>query len=252
MEMATYCDIDTGERQTVFFFMLNAYLHARIDTENESDGDEEVNVYMAYLLQSLADGTFYTANGDNLALTPFDVHRKVELENSDRHKVRVYRANADHRLIAFGLFDGWGEHRSVYRQSFTTSDSYLEEARQYYAWAALFSNRMPARYGAMAVTLGKIASRFDTYLDVLKHIGLSYFDFIERLTPGELFHLEKQAHAAALPKISEHALDRLLDAYNAWKVDPTAAKKACFHEECEVYREINPDFEPHLFEACAA
>ena len=111
---------------------------------------------------------------------------------------------------------------------------------------------MPARYGGMAVTLEKIATRFDTYVDVLRHLGLRYFDLIERLSAGELFHLEKQAHEAALPKISEHALDHLLDAYNTWKTDPTPINQQRFQVDCEIYQELNPDFEPHLFEACAA
>ena len=252
MEMTSYHDIETDERQSVFFFMLNAFLHARIDTENESDGDEEVNVYMAHLLESLVDGTFYTANSDNLASTPLDVFHRVELEDSDRRKVLVYRGNADHRLIAFGLFNGWGEHRSLYRRAFTPSVSYLEEAQRYYEWAALFSNRMPARYCGMTVTFEKIAARFDTYLDVLRHIGLRYFHFIERLSAGELFHLEKQANEAALPRISEFALNHMLDAYNEWKMGPTLENWKRFQNECEVYQELNPEFEPHLFKACAA
>ena len=108
MQTATYFDIDSGERETVFFYMLNAYLHARIDTQNESDGDEEVNVYMSHLLGSLVDGSFYVRNGDVLASTPVDVLHRIEADDSDRHKVNVYRGNADHRLIAFGLFERLG------------------------------------------------------------------------------------------------------------------------------------------------
>ena len=252
MQTATYFDIDSGERETVFFYMLNAYLHARIDTQNESDGDEEVNVYMSHLLGSLVDGSFYVRNGDVLASTPVDVLHRIEADDSDRHKVNVYRGNADHRLIAFGLFDGWGEHRSVYRRNFTSNEAYLEEARQYYEWAALFSNRLPSKYNGLAVTLEKIATHFDTYLDILAHLGLHYFDLIERLTPGEMYHLERQAHLAALPQVAEHALDRMLDAYNAWKSKPTGEYERVFREECERYQEMNPEFEAYMLEACAA
>lgn len=43
MQDASYLNIDTGERETVFFFMLNAYLLSRIDTEHESTEDKEVS-----------------------------------------------------------------------------------------------------------------------------------------------------------------------------------------------------------------
>ena len=81
---------------------------------------------------------------------------------------------------------------------------------------------------------------------------MRYFHFIERLSAGELFHLEKQAHEAAVPKISEFALDHMLDAYNTWKTEPTLENRKRFQDECEVYQELNPELEPHLFEACAA
>ena len=127
MDATTYIDIENGERETVFFFMLNAFLCARIDTANESEGDEEVNVYMAYLLESLVDGTFYAEYGDSLAFTPLDVYAKANERDETRYKLDIYRRNADFRLIAFALFDGWGDHESRYRRNFTPRDSYLVE-----------------------------------------------------------------------------------------------------------------------------
>ena len=114
MQAATkYTDLGNGRRETVFFFMLNAYLNSRIDTNNESNGDEEVNMYMAALLESLVDGSFYVDHADSLAPTPTDVFSKIEDSHSDRRKFDVYRTNADHRLVAFGLFAGWGHEARI-------------------------------------------------------------------------------------------------------------------------------------------
>ena len=111
MDTAHYVDLDNGEREPLFFFLLNAYLQSRIETDNESDGDEEVNVYVAGLLHSLVDGRFYCDNVDRLATSPVEVCQKAEESGSNRGKANVYRSNADHRFLAYGLFSGWAEHR---------------------------------------------------------------------------------------------------------------------------------------------
>ncbi len=68
-----YVDLGNGEREPLLFFLLNAYLQSRIETHHESDGDEEVNVYVAGLLHSIVDGSFYADNHGLLAASPLDV-----------------------------------------------------------------------------------------------------------------------------------------------------------------------------------
>ena len=169
---------------------------------------------------------------------------KIEDSHSDRRKFDVYRKNADHRLVAFGLFAGWGDHKSLFRQSCTPDEAYLEEAQQYYGWAALFCARMPDRYSGLGCALEKIAADFETYLSVLSHMGTHYFQLLARLSPGQMYHFERQAHLAALPAIEEQVLDRMLDAYGDWKAEPTKQKREVFREECSRYQLLNPDFQP--------
>ena len=89
MRNVDYIDLANGEREKSFFFVLNAYLHSRIDRKRESVDDEEVNVYMAHLLHSLVDGRFYTDNHQLLATTPADVFTKGEECDSNHHKLKV-------------------------------------------------------------------------------------------------------------------------------------------------------------------
>ena len=144
MDSTAYLDLRNGEREPLFFFMLNAYLQSRIETDHESDGDEEVNVYLAGLLLSLVDGRFYADNVDRLATSALDVCQKAEESGTDRGKTNVYRTNADHRLMAFGLFSGFGDHVSLYRRGTTPDEAYIDEARQFYSWAGAFCSRQAA------------------------------------------------------------------------------------------------------------
>ncbi len=242
MDSTTYLDLRNGEREPLFFFLLNAYLHSRLETDHESDGDEEVNVYLAGLLHSLVDGRFYADNVDHLAPSALDVCEKAEQCGTNRGKTNVYRTNADHRLMAFGLFSGFGGHVSLYRKTMTSDDTYIEEARQFYSWASIFCARLPPRYRGLATTLEKISEGFDTYQEVLGHMATNHMDLMQRLSPGQTWHLEKDAHAAALPQIEVHALDRMLDAYNRWRLEPNEASRKQFLEASTPYCELKPGF----------
>lgn len=247
MQDVAYFDLKTHEQETLFFFMLNAFLCSRLDTARDSDGDEEVNVYMAHLLLSLVDGRFYTEHTEVLGSTPAEVFAKAEEEDTPRHKLQVYRANADHRLVSFGLFSGSGERQSLYRQTLANPAAYLDEAQQYYHWAALFGHRLPARYRGLALALAKIAAHFETYCAVLAHLSASYLQLMPRLSSGELFHLEREAHQAAQPYIREEALNRLLDAYNEWQTQGAPESRQRFQEECARYQQVDPAFDPSCF-----
>lgn len=242
MRNVDYIDLANGEREKSFFFVLNAYLHSRIDRQRESIDDEEVNVYMANLLHSLVDGRFYVDNHELLATTPIDVFTKVEESRSNHHKLKVYRANADHRIISFGLFSGFGHHRSRYGASQHSSEAYLEQAQQFYSWAALFSSRLPRKYCGLSATLEKIADQFEIYLEILRHMGSKYCNLLQRLTTGELFHLEREINDRARPAICEVALDRMLDAYNSWHANPSDERRAEFVEARERYAVLDPEF----------
>jgi hypothetical protein len=249
MQDATYLNIDTGDRETVFFFMLNAYLLSRIDTEHESSEDEEVNVYMAGLLQSLVDGSFHAGHGEWLGTTPTDVFSKVEEGDTNRHRLEVYRSNADYRMIAFGLFSRFGDCHSDRRSLTASGDANLEEAQQYYGWASVFSSRMPERYHGLSVTLEKLAENFDTYVDVLSYMGANYMNFIKRFSAGQMYHLGREAHEAAVPRIHEHILDHMLDAYNQWKAEPTMDNRRLLTAASTQYMQVDPEFNPDVFTA---
>ena len=241
MQDTDYIDLKNGEREKMFFYMLNAYLCSRLDTECESDQDEEVNVYMAHLLHSLVDGSFYTENAGVLANTPLDVFSKVE-DGGNRHKIKVYRTNADHRLVAFGLFSGLAGHQGLYRKAMTHPEAYLEQAQQYYGWAASFSQRLPGKYAGLTSALHKLARDFETYHSVLNHMGANYMGLMARLSPGEVFHIERQAHEGALPAMRQQALDQMLDAYGRWRREPSAEHRKVFSAACARYQEMDPNF----------
>ena len=108
---------DTGSAKITKGYRLPAryVIHAIGPIYSGTEEDEEVNVYIANLLHSLVEGTFYTQNAEVLADAPYDVFSQVEASESDRHK-------------------------GFYRKNTTPQECYLEQAQQYYGWAACFPN----------------------------------------------------------------------------------------------------------------
>lgn len=238
-------DVETGERETMFFFLFDAFLKSRMETNLGSDGDEEVNMYMAHLLLSMVDGRLLSEHADRLALIPADVFLKAEHGDNPRRKLEVYRTNADHRLAYYCVFSGTGEHQSLYRQQFTLPESYLEEAQIFYRRACLAGYRLSSRYQGLVLALAKISEHFETYRTILTHMSANYLRLHPCLTTGQLFHLEREANQAAQPGIEKIALDKMLDAYNAWQANPTIESEAKYRQACEQYRQINPAFDPN-------
>lgn len=240
-----FMDLKTGKQRTMLFFMIDSFLRSRIDINKETDGDEEVNVYMAHLLFSMVDGRLFSEQAGKLAITPADVFLKAEQEDFPSRKFQVYRANADHRLVFYCIFCGTGEHQSLYREQFTLPESYIEEAQTYYGRAALAARRLPARYQGLALAINKIAANFDTYRAILTHMSGNYLNLHCQITPGQLFHLQCEANKVTSPEIKKIALDYMLDAYNAWQVNPTPESEAKYRQACEQYRQTNPAFNPN-------
>lgn len=157
--------------------------------------------------------------------------------------MNVYRTNAEHRLVAFGLFDGFGGHQGLYRKATTSREQYLEQAQQYYGWAASFSERLPGKYSGLASALNKLSRDFETYRAILSHMSSTYMDMMGHLSPGEIYHIEHQAHLDALPALRQQALDLLLDAYGRMRREPNGENRKVFQEACKRYQALEPGFD---------
>ena len=103
---------------------------------------------------------------------------------------------------------------------------------------------MPSHYRGLALTLWKLGKGFDTYCQVLVHMAANHLNLLARLSPGQVWHMERAANTAAGPAIEEHALDRMLDAYTRWHGEPTAANRQHFMEASDPYCQLNPGFDP--------
>ena len=97
---------------------------------------------------------------------------------------------------------------------------------------------MPEKYRGLAQTLEKLAADFETYVEILDYMSAHYFNLIQQLSPGQMFHLEREAHEAALPQLKQELMEHMIEAYSQWRLESSAENQRLFQEAYQRYQEI--------------
>jgi hypothetical protein len=205
----------------VGWFFMEQLLEARAASAHPTNGhrpDEDVNVYLAHLLEGLVAEP--RPAGLAAGATPLwqPPHRSL----ARRVQAARYRANGDHRLLCLGLFDRgdllrrravpWG------RDPRETRDHDLETGRRCYGLAAnLLAGRGGAQAGLVPV-LEKLAEGFAEYVQVLAVLGRRRLGLGAVLGEAELAGMLRGPAAAARGTTS--TMDDLLDLLNVWRTAP--------------------------------
>jgi hypothetical protein len=240
--------LDTGaDVQTSYFFMLNCLLHSRVHTGIESNSefyDEDVNVYLAHLLNAHIDPSHIARTSELLAPDDATVHRMIADAPSDRHRYNVYKANADFLLIGVTVFDIYEDrHYNRHPAFHVPSESRIGRAALYYALAASYAGKLGRGPASLAPTLLKICEGIEDYVRILAYLRGHYLDLIRRYSPGELFHLERSIQEIERGEMIERMRNEFLDTYHAWLKTGVSDLKKKLSEQARLLKEIDPTFE---------
>ena len=236
-----------GDTQTSYFFMLNCLLHSRVHTGLESNSefyDEDVNVYIAHLLNSYIDPAYLGRVSGYLAANESELARVLAEADDDRHRYNVYKANADHLLISVGVFDNVSEERPTRPAVMVTpKETYVGRAGAYYALASSYACRLNRGSSGISSTLGKLSEGIDTYVRILSYMRGEYLGLFRPYTPGELFHLDLTIKEIERGEALERRRDEFLDTYHEWLKTGESSLKRKLTEQARLLRELDPSFE---------
>ncbi len=236
--------------QTSYFFMLNCLLHSRIHTGIESNHevyDEDVNVYLAHLLNSHMEASQITAMPDSIATCDADLFRMIEEAGSDRRRYTIYKTNADFLLMSIAVFDTVDKPVFNRPAIFHTSRStYIARAASYYAHAASHATKLACGTSRIGLTLQKLSDRFDDYVQILTYMRGQYLNLLKRYSPGELFHLDRQIEKVERDQAIERVRDEFLDTYHEWMKTHEDAVQKRLLEQAELLKELDPAFDFQL------
>ncbi len=240
--------LDLGaDVQTSYFFMLNCLLHSRVNTGIESNSDfydEDVNVYLAHLLNAHIDPRYLLRVSRYIFPTDAALAASLDGDTDCRTKYETYKANADFLLMAVSVFDLFEEPRhSCPYELRTPKRTYIGRAAMYYSLAASYATKLARGDSPIAATLAKVSEGIEGYVRILSYMRGQYLDFIKRYSPGELFHLDRALEEVERDEMIEQMRNEFLDTYHAWMKTGLPDLKSKLKEQAELLREVDPSFE---------
>jgi hypothetical protein len=239
--------LDTGtDVQTSYFFMLNCLLHSRVHTGIESNSeiyDEDVNVYLAHLLNAQIDPKHLARIANRIAAHDAELFRMIADCGDDRQRYELYRCNADFLLMSVAVFDTFElKHSNRLSPFHTRKDVYGARAAAYYGLAASYATKLGRRTTPIAETLTKLSEGMDSYVRILTYMRGQYLDFIKRYSDGEIFHLERSIDEIRRQEMIEERRNAFLDIYHAWLKTGERELKERLAESARLLEEVDPTF----------
>jgi hypothetical protein len=226
---------------TVGQFLTLCLLGAREEAgfpSNEARFDEDVNVYLAGLLVAFLEPQFHFEAARYLHSSDQELARVVRRSGDERFRYRTYRTNADHLLLAIGLFhhvEACG-HQPAFRRE---PREFLGRGSTYYLLASASLRRLRRQPTAIEIAMNKLSVDLERYVEVLRRVRTSYFHLTERLGEGTLFHLGRELPVAGDLRT---AYDAFLDQYSCFQRETTLAQHARLEAAVQQLRRLDPDF----------
>lgn len=238
------------EIEPTFFFMLNCLLYSRLEKgfpSNQDFYDEDVNVYLANLLCSFMKPEYHKRA--RAYLSPYDttLFEKIEHSTDARLKYTIYKTNADFLLISIGIFDNGATRRPDTAQLFRNSEeAYMGRGKAYYHFAYTYSQSMFKKSAGIAEILEKLSKGFERYAEILSHMRGEYFNILDRLSKGEIYHLERSVDQAKASRELRALQDEFLDVYSEYLRTKSRDLRPKVEELARKIRELDDSFNFHI------
>jgi len=234
-----YYNLQSKEPESPLGYLVQCLLESRMRLGYPSTEvtEELVNVYLGHLLVEVMTSAYGEQHLRYVATRETDVFHRVEDIRDAHEKFLVYRANADHRLLATSVFcpepvDAAGKQVTASRQA---------EGRTYYHFAAEYNKQLYRKATSLSEILERLAAAFETYGLILTHMRHAYFCLWPSLSKE---HLQAQVRTweQREPSEREALLNTFLDAYRAWQTQGLASDHAHLMELAQRLARIDPEF----------
>jgi hypothetical protein len=239
-----WIDLSNKESSKTNYFFLEHVCKARIDLHIESgrhDCDQEINVYLAGLLTSLIASTAFIQQKPYISVFDYDIRNYLETHPGLRNEFVVYRDNADYGLLAAGLFAG-ENHRGSYHHIVLSDQADLGKIALYYSMAASALAHLQGTRQTLVCVLDSMSKYLDEIHQIVRHAALTYFDMVEKISDGSLYHLEKELAEEGKKILYKEKVDEYLKLYSEYKTAPTEKLKSEIDKITNELKSMNDQF----------
>lgn len=252
-----YIELPRSDRslRPTYLFMMKCLLYSRMETglvSNKDYYDEDVNVYIAHLLNSFIHPDFIDRARPYLSKYDTEVFHRLAGSKDARLKYMLYKTNADFLLVSLGIFDDPdlgladgipGPHAKPERLHLRPSEeAHIGRGRTYYQFAYSYSQQVHGQNQAISAVLEKLGTGFDKYLRILAHMRGEYLDLLKRLSRGEVYHLERVVNESQRQESIRQKQDQVLDLYLEWKRSHDEEIRRQMDRALGEIRELDPEF----------
>jgi hypothetical protein len=238
-----------------YYFMMRSLLHSRVDTgmvSQEGGEEEDVNVYLAHLLQAFGDPAYLESARPYLHRYDHEVFDRLARSTDARLKYKIYKTNADFLLVSVGIFDNpsqvllgrvsGGPGARPHPVLEPSEEATIGRGRTYYQFAYVYSQQLAATRPAVGEVLEKLARSFDRYTQILAHLRGEYLDLVSQFSQGEIYHLERSVNREQFRERLHERQDAFLDAYAAWRRSGTEEDRERLIAAAAAVKEMDPGF----------
>jgi hypothetical protein len=239
-----WIDLNNKESSKTNYFFLEHVCKARMDLNIESgkhECDQEINVYLAGLLTSLIASTAFIQQKPYISVFDYDIRNYLENHPGLRNEFVVYRDNADYGLMAAGLFSG-DNHRGSYHHIVMADQADLGKIALYYSIAASALAHLQGTRHSLVYVLDSMSKYLDEIHQILRYAAGTYFDMVEKISDGSMYHLEKELAEEGKMMLFKEKVDEYLKLYAEYKTAPTEKLKCEINTITRELKGMNDQF----------
>ncbi|MFQ5511053.1 MAG: hypothetical protein ACE5EO_04325 [Candidatus Krumholzibacteriia bacterium] len=238
------------EIEPTFFFMLNCLLYSRLETGHPSNKDfydEDVNMYLTNLLCSFMKPEYHRRAKKYISRYDTSLFSKIEDSSDVRLKYTIYKTNADFLLISIGIFkNGRGGKLDPASLLMNSEEAHMGRAKTYYNFAYSYSQSMFNKSSGVSEVLEKLSKGFERYVEILSHMRGEYFNILERLGKGEIYHLERSIDKDAVSEELKKLQDEFLDLYSDYMKTKNPSQRKKLEKMVKNIKRIDSSFNFHI------
>ncbi|MFH1754397.1 MAG: hypothetical protein ABIA59_01725 [Candidatus Latescibacterota bacterium] len=249
MELGSHINFSSGNHREIepdFFFMMNCLLYSRMETGNPSNHDfydEDVNVYIANLLCSFMNPDYHRRAKKYISPYDLNLFEKIKDSSDVRLKYTIYKTNADFLLISIGIFrNGDADCSSTSPFANRSEEAHMGKGKAYYQFAYSYSQSMFRKPTAISEVLEKLSRGFENYVEILSHMRGEYFNILDRLSNGEVYHLERSIDKYKTNDELKTLQDRFLDVYSEYQKSKDPDLKAELERLVKIIQKLDESF----------
>ncbi len=235
------------EIEPTAFFMMNCLMYSRLEIgmpSNQDFFDEDVNVYLVSLLTSFMNPEFHERSRKYLSRYDHSLFEKIKDSDDVRLKYTIYKTNADFLLISIGIFRNPDMTRPGSRDRLLKDNEevYMGRAKSYYQFAYSYSQSVFRKATAVSDVLEKLSRGFERYVQILSHMRGEYFNILDRLSSGDVYHLERSIDRFASSDELKKLQNQFLDLYSSYMKSKDANAKQELREIVRRIQELDESF----------